>query len=214
MSQQCVVGTVAHSHYDLYELDGTTPRAGAAGDVETTLVRDSAVSAEVVTVAAIAGGGYESRFTPLHAGTYTLTSRDTLRGVDYVETFQVNLNSIDDVADDVATVAGQVEAVAVGVANVADDVAEVAEGVADVAVAVAGVAAEIAALTTHDALMSVVDVDARTALDHVLEREVGTTVGGQHVGDVQEAVDPTTERHERGADAGLDVDDLSLVDVA
>jgi len=60
----------------------------------------------------------------------------------------------------------------------------------------------------------VVDVDARAAFDDVVEHEVGSAVGGQHVADVQEPVDAPAEGDERGADARLDVDDLALVDVA
>ena len=63
-------------------------------------------------------------------------------------------------------------------------------------------------------LGAVIDVDAGATFDHVLERKVVAAVGGQHIGDVQEAVRPATERHECGADARLDVDDLALVDVS
>ncbi len=62
-------------------------------------------------------------------------------------------------------------------------------------------------------LGAVVDVDPGAALDHVVEHEVRASVGRQHVADVQEAVDPPTERDEGRADAGLDVDDPALVDV-
>ena len=62
-------------------------------------------------------------------------------------------------------------------------------------------------------LRAIVDIDAGTAFDHIFEPELWATVRGQHIADVQEAVDSTSKRHKRRPDRRFDVDDFAFVDV-
>lgn len=121
------VGELLHSHFSLYEADGQTKRSGAADDVTVTLLLDNALAAEAVAVAEVgATGEYDGTFTPESTGTYTVVFRDTVRGTDYVESFQVFENDIDDVATAVADIAaGAAPAVVsvVGVDNLRVDAA-------------------------------------------------------------------------------------------
>jgi hypothetical protein len=65
-----------------------------------------------------------------------------------------------------------------------------------------------------DGIGAVVAGDPGAPLGDVAQLEVVTRVRREHVRRVQEAVGPAAERDERRADARLDVDDSSLVDVA
>lgn len=96
------VGTACHSEFGLYEVDGVTPRAGASADVSTVLLLDGVVAVEAVVVAEVDGtpGWYVATFTPLSAGKYSVVIRDTAFSRDMVESFDVTVNSIDDVAGD------------------------------------------------------------------------------------------------------------------
>jgi hypothetical protein len=115
------VGELLHSHFSLYEADGQTKRSGAAGDVTTTLLRAVTVAAEAVAVAELAGTDeYRASFTPLSTGTYTVIIRDTVRGVDYVESFSVFDNDVDDVAAAVAGLAVAATPAVVSVMGVDD----------------------------------------------------------------------------------------------
>lgn len=127
MAQQIGLGSSAVVRFALYEADGTTKRAGAAGDIATILTRNAVVSGEAVAIAEIVGaaGEYVATFTPLVVGSYTLVLRDTLFLRDYVETVQAFANDVDDVAAALAALPAaadvvlevlNVDAVRVGVA--------------------------------------------------------------------------------------------------
>ena len=62
-------------------------------------------------------------------------------------------------------------------------------------------------------LRAVVDIDAGSPFDHILEPKLVTAIRRQNIADVQEPVDTTSERHERRPNGRLDVDDFALVDV-
>ena len=105
MSTPAKVGDVVHSHFSMYEADGTTKRAGASADASVTLLLDLAVADEVAVVTEVSPGEYAATFTPTEVGTYTVIVRDTVRLSDYVESFVASESSLDDVAAAVATIA-------------------------------------------------------------------------------------------------------------
>lgn len=104
MSSPAKVGEVVSSHFSMYEADGTTKRVDASADASVTLLLGLAVAGEAVVVTEVSPGEYAATFTPTEVGTYTVIIRDTVRLSDYVESFTVTENSLDDVADAVAAI--------------------------------------------------------------------------------------------------------------